>query len=428
MIEKHLAFLDELILGCPEKMVPEVQKDYHGRLKVTFLTDEALLAGRPLPADHAARNMLLRFLAISDPHLEDAFLMGDDDGRPLMDMRPEDFYAEDGICYKGLILQDLALWHGTEGKRVSFDISMFKARDFLLDHGMPTFMHDAHCMQVIDKRYFLEMTKRFPETVEKAAVSEWNGPFNYMAWAYPETIRFESYATVNWPGFDEDWDPLWRAETPRFENHYDSAYEPESFYDHPGRLYGIDEADEAAKIDRDIFLRKSRTAVQNAYHSWEKSYTEANGCKPVFALTEDGIKVPARMELHLPNWVENPFLRLFLTRVGVSHQSADVSETAGTGTDKSSRREKAETSGERKASYQLASEPSDYDSQVTFVISENALPAVSPGSARFSSDSEHPVHILLQLPAKEGTFTVRWTYYTADRKREAVTELILTYD
>nr|MCR4896985.1 hypothetical protein [Lachnospiraceae bacterium] len=422
--ERHLPFLDELILGCPEKMVSEVQANYHGRLKVTFLTDEALLAGRPLPADHAARNMLLRYLAISDPHLEDAFLMGDDDSRPLQDMTAADFYAEGGVCYKGLILQDLVLWHGTEGKRVSFDVSMFKARDFLIAHGMPTFMHDAHCMQVIDKRYFLEMVQRFPETVEQAAVSEWNGPFNYMAWAYPEVIRFEPYATVNWPGFDEDWDPLWRADVPLFENHYDSAYEPESFYDHPGRLYGIDEEDEAAKVDRDIFLRKSRAAVQNAYRSWEKAFAEANGCRPVFVLTEEGIKVPARMELHLPSWVEAPFLRLSIRHFGV-RRTSETESVATSGKSKTSAAAASSGKASAKATYETASE---YDTQLTFVISENALPVVSPGSSRFSASSLRPVHVLLQLPAKAGTFTVTWTCYTNDRKGEAVTELILTYD
>jgi hypothetical protein len=385
-MEQNLPFLTELVLCCPARMIPEMEKGYHGRLKLIYLTDEELLKGRTLPADHAVRNMFLRGLAFEREQVDTVFLMGDDDYRPLRPLRAEDFYAAGGPKDLARICHDLLLFPVTQGGATSFDESLVRCGNYLADRGMPTFMCDSHTMQVMDKRYFLEMTARFPLSMEKSIVTEWSGPYNYMGWAYPETIEFVPYHTLNWPGFDEDWEPLWRSEEdPSVENYYETAYAAETFYDHPGRLYGIAQEDGPGKAKRDRQLIAAHRADLAAWEKWKQTFRETHGCSPVFALRPDRLIVPQSLELPAGG-----FLRLAFRNAGV---------------------EAAPNAGDGRV-------------QLTHVISQGGLPKMAPGSSRFAEEEEE-VQVLLLLPKTPGTYEIQWTCY-GSRTLEALTTLHLT--
>ena len=52
--EHFMPYINELVIGCPQRLIDVIQLAYKGRLKLTFLSDEMLLDGRPLPKDHQA--------------------------------------------------------------------------------------------------------------------------------------------------------------------------------------------------------------------------------------------------------------------------------------------------------------------------------------------------------------------------------------
>ncbi|MCR5425357.1 MAG: glycosyltransferase family 4 protein [Lachnospiraceae bacterium] len=390
-MEQNLPFLTELVLCCPARMVPEMEAGYHGRLKLIYLTDEELLKGRSLPADHAVRNMFLRGLAFAREQVDTVFLMGDDDYRPLHALRAEDFYAAGGTKYMARICHDLLLFPVTQGGATSFDESLVRCGNFLAERGMPTFMCDSHTMQVMDKRYFLEMTGRFPRSMEQSIVTEWSGPYNYMAWAYPGTIEMKPYHTLNWPGFDEDWEPLWRDvdADPSVENYYETAYVAETFYEHPGRLYGIDPEDSAAKAERERQLIGKHAQDLTAYEEWKADFVHVYGVDPVYAVAEDHLIVPPRMRLLAGGFVRICFDLRFALR------------------------------GMQRAKPLLCPE-TQY--QLIHVVTQRGLPKLSPGSSRFYTGDGERVNVLLRVPDAPGMYLVEWTLY-AQRELKAVTEL-----
>ena len=51
-----MPFITELVVFCPDKMADYMKLNYKGRLRLTTVTDDELLDGAALPADHATRN------------------------------------------------------------------------------------------------------------------------------------------------------------------------------------------------------------------------------------------------------------------------------------------------------------------------------------------------------------------------------------
>jgi glycosyltransferase involved in cell wall biosynthesis len=220
-IEEFMPFITEMVLCCPDKNVEELKERYHGRLTLKFLTDSEILAGEPLPEDHACRNYFLRCLAMKSPVFDDVFIMTDDDYRPLRTLTLADF-VEDGR-YKAFYCYDLGEWRGTYGSPTSFDISMKKTRRFLRDSGYPTMMYSSHQMQIIDKRIFNEMTAKHPALITSGCC-EWSTYFNYGIGTYPDMFKPVPYVTMGWPGARSDWDVFVQPTEFLFENHYDVLY------------------------------------------------------------------------------------------------------------------------------------------------------------------------------------------------------------
>ena len=61
-LDACMPFIEELLVCCPQKNVQELETAWQGRLRLRFCTDEELLGGQPLPAEHTERNFLLRCL------------------------------------------------------------------------------------------------------------------------------------------------------------------------------------------------------------------------------------------------------------------------------------------------------------------------------------------------------------------------------
>lgn len=407
-IEHFMPFIKELVLCCPDAMEAEVKAAYKGRLYIHYLTDSLVLAGAPLPKDHAARNIFLRAKAIEHAIIDEVFLMGDDDYRPLREISKE-MYVADGK-YIGYYMHDLKEWHGTQGGLTSFDVSMLKCRDFLSEQGYPTYMFDAHMPQVIEKQVFLEMMDRHPE-ISAGAASEWSGYFNYLAAHYPDKLQIKPYVTMGWPGHLQDWDTDVTCEDFLFENFYEDVYEEQDAYGNPGHFKGFSreffEGIEAENLQKAEILRGEYAAHEKAletYRTWQEDYRRQYGKEPVFAVytkeKEVGMAVPEQFTM-----LADSFLRI---RFAVLAEGRTAQEAADG------------TAAERRATAHTATAQEEW--QMTFGIYEGDRLVSSMGSSRFMT-GERLFNVLLVAPKQPGNYRLEWNLFAGKRKVHETMEL-----
>jgi len=195
-IEEFMPFITELVVLCPDPMADFMRENYRGRLKLIIVTDDELLAGSALPADHATRNFFLRCCAMRLDVLDEEFIMSDDDYRPLGPVTEECFF-KDGK-YRGFYFSDLSGWKYRISSLFSYDYSMFRTLEFLKKNGFPTFQYSAHQPQIINRKWYSELLDEFPE-INTLGYDEWSTFFNYCAARHPEHFEAVPYITLSWP-------------------------------------------------------------------------------------------------------------------------------------------------------------------------------------------------------------------------------------
>ena len=219
-IEEFMPFITELVVCCPDFMADYMHKHYSGRLKLTTITDDELLAGRTLPPDHSTRNFFLRCLAMEQEAIDDEFIMCDDDYRPLHPITEEVFY-KDGK-YRGYYFSDISKWHYYVPKLYSYDYCHFRTLKFLRSHGYPTFQYSSHMPQLINKVWYKELIARYPE-IKTKGYDEWSTYFNYIAAEHREQYEPCEYVTLSWPNIGAEPKGVAQPEY-IFENFYAENY------------------------------------------------------------------------------------------------------------------------------------------------------------------------------------------------------------
>lgn len=285
-VEHFMPFIDELVLCCPDGMEAEVRQKYHGRLKMTILTDSTLLAGDKLPKDHAMRNFFLRCRALRRDELDPVFIMSDDDYRPIVQIKPSDFY-EDGT-YKAYYCYQLEDWRGEESSPSSFDRSMYRTRVFLSGNGLPTRMYDSHMPQVIDRRVFCEMLDRF-NGIECQGLSDWSTYFNFLTFRYASRIRQVPCATLTWPGRPNMWEMQVEPDRFLFENFYAESYDKDGIFAGmtPDFHEGI-ENDAPEKVSRFLNEVAAADRARTMFQAYRENYEAQYGAYPCFDIAIDG--------------------------------------------------------------------------------------------------------------------------------------------
>ncbi len=395
-MEHYMPFITELVLACPDFTMEEVRENYRGRLKITFITDAMLLAGSELPADHSVRNLFLRARLLRREELQDVFLMGDDDYRPLYPVTQE-YYIRDGK-YIGRYCHDLVKWRGAQGSYVPFDRLMFRARDFTTTHNYPTYIFDSHMPQVMDRRIYRELLDRYPEIEKDCAASEWNGYFNYVLAEYPELIRIEPYAVLNWPGYPEDWEGIVKRPEAMFENYYEGVYEEITPYGRKGQFAGLhrdfgeQSLTESMEKERRVHRAEEKhAACRQQYAKWQEEYRETYGEEPVFAVTrqEDGgdpkVIVPEKLTLPAGDFVRQE-IRILL-QDWKNYLAPERTPGAELGTE-----------------WRLTWEVYQGDRMVGTI-----------GTARFHT-GDTLLEALLMLPEEPGEYRVEWNLFTEHKQ------------
>lgn len=246
-IEEFMPFIKELVVCCPDSMAEYMQKNYDGRLKLTTVTDDELLAGNTLPPDHSTRNFFLRCLAMQLDVIDDEFIMCDDDYRPLRPITEEVFY-KDGK-YRGYYFSDISKWHYFIPKLFSYDYCHFRTLRFLKNHGYPTFQYSSHQPQLINKVWYRELISKYPEITRKG-YDEWSTYFNYIAVEHRDQYQPCPYVTLSWPNIGGDNKGVYQPEY-IFENFYSDNY---------GRKHPFSEFSERF-YDRDTVISENGSKI-----------------------------------------------------------------------------------------------------------------------------------------------------------------------
>jgi hypothetical protein len=247
-VEKHMPFITECLVFCPDDMAVPFKEQYKGRLNLKTITDGELLSGLKLPKRHTTRNFFLRSLMMMRPELDNEFIMSDDDYRPMKNI-PISLFKNNGKynAYECADLNDwfkiLILNYGSGGDVLLFDFDhlMFTNLDFFRrENFSSSYCFASHQPQIINKLFFIEFLKKYPENVIEG-VCEWCGYFNYMASKHKKILNIKTYVSIGWLSqhnlFYKAREEFW------FENYYPEYYEK-------GRIFGgLNEDDHDEKIE-----------------------------------------------------------------------------------------------------------------------------------------------------------------------------------
>lgn len=313
-LEACMPFIERLLVVCPQRNITELRENWQGRIQLEFYSDEELLGGEPLPEDHTVRNFYLRCLLMDKAPLDDVFIMSDDDYRPLVPVTQEFFLQN--RRYQAYYCYDLRAWRGTQGAYTSYDRSMFRTRDFLAAHGLPTLQYSAHQPQIIDRKLYLELLAQHPDIIMQG-LDEWSVYFNYAIAKYPAMFAAERYCTACFPGAVSDWTLWCEPKALVFENAYALQYAENGIFAGLSETYNAERfaSESAEKIRRwTAALARQRTEAA-AMRTYAEMYRDRFGTLPEFHLTQrEGIPVltapavlylPAGGVVRLPLWVED---------------------------------------------------------------------------------------------------------------------------
>lgn len=276
-IENYMAFIKELVIICPERLVDSIKEEYDGTLSIEFLTDEMLVGNETLSTDHVSRNFMLRCLAMKhEGVIDNEFIMADDDNRPLRVIDESVFINND--TYVAYYFYSLEKWRGAASNITSYDRGMFITRDFLNAKKLPTLQYSSHMPQIINKSIFCQMLAEYPEIVGKA-YDEWSLYFNYATYMYPTQFSIEKYKTLCWPSSPLNWNQLVEQDDYYFENYYEENYAKEGiFYGFAQVFSNMVLSENLSKIKRyEDLIKNHRYGIEgrNAVNKlFEKIYNE----------------------------------------------------------------------------------------------------------------------------------------------------------
>jgi len=298
-VENMMPFIKELVLCCPDKMVDIFTTEYKGKLSVKFLTDSELLKDVELPADHTHRNYLLRCLAMQNDLIEDTFLMSDDDYRPLINIT-EDTFIKDNK-YIGYYCYHIDKWNGTGYRKAStsYDFSMYRTADFLIENTYPTLQYSSHMPQVINKTIYKEMLKKH-KGIEFEGLDEWSTYFNYAVAHYSGYFINKPYVSMCWPGAPTDWELDVIPKEYLFENFYEGLYEPKGIFEGFSKEYHDAIVDEnVRKIARVFSKRKEHEVSKVTFNTYKSMYNIINNQYPELSILVSKDK----LMIYLPKYI-----------------------------------------------------------------------------------------------------------------------------
>jgi len=219
-VTRWMPWVTSAVVVAPPKML-FTSSD---RLPVTVI-DEAELSGHSsaeLKAmDHVTRNVTLRRAAL--PHLDDSFILSDDDYRPLTHVGLDNFVDDRGR-HKRYWFYKLEDW---PDRRTDYDKAQIRTLSALRLLGSPTRAYGAHMPQIMNRAMLTEVFKQSDEVGAGALIDEWSLYFNLAPLNHPLAFADpEPFQTLAWPEWPHQWPHQVAPHPIRFENHYPAHEAP----------------------------------------------------------------------------------------------------------------------------------------------------------------------------------------------------------
>jgi len=221
-IDKYINFVKEYIVVTNSQHIEVAQKLVTKR-KITLIEETQILG--PYAKDfnqrnHQKKNWLLRASLLNIEHLENEFVMLDDDNRPLKDLDLSYFIDADGR-YKAYFFYDILNWNHNCS---AYDEGQHNLKTILSKHSYELLSYSSHAPQIINKDIFAQAVKQFFNIGLEHAIDEWSIYFNYAVSHYPYLFQKSVFETLNWPAIPADWQYQYIPEQYSFENYYPSLY------------------------------------------------------------------------------------------------------------------------------------------------------------------------------------------------------------
>ena len=220
-VHHFMPWIDELVVVAPERLRDGFRVD---GAPLTVLSDEEVtgLSSAALAAmDHMSRNFTLRGGIAVHPAIDDEFIMGDDDARPLKPVGLDLF--RDGDAHRGFYFYDLDSWPGSS---TPFDDGQHNVRELLSYLGYERLANGSHQPQIIRKAHLAEAWEVARRLPDRHALCEWALYFNVARALHPtDFCEPAPFRTLCWPQYGNEW-PWWvRPDEYTFENFHPELYE-----------------------------------------------------------------------------------------------------------------------------------------------------------------------------------------------------------
>ena len=231
----------------------DTHSDFPDDPRIT-LVDDAQITGKSTnelrAINHTERNVILRRAAVDADLIAEAFILSDDDYRPMKPIPESFFHGDDGDV--GFYFHALPSWPGDS---TTFDHGQHVASEVLGYLGAPRRAYGSHMPQLMRRDIWQEAYGHFDELRSDNWVCEWSLYFNVGLWLYPERFAEpQPYETMCWPPRLHEFAMWVRPPGYSFENFYPEFYED-------GNLFsGIDpdlDGDQVGKRSVEKLLRWS---------------------------------------------------------------------------------------------------------------------------------------------------------------------------
>lgn len=254
-----MPWVDRAVVSVPEAARPAF--DHLTTLGVDVVTDETVtgLSASTLAAcNHVERNVTIRRALVERSGLvDDAFLLADDDYRPIKPVG-RSFFGDDRRDV-GYFSYDLAAWPGDE---TDFDAAQHITHQALAYWAFPHLSYGAHMPQLMRRDLWAEAFERFDRLTDRPMVCEWTLYFNVGQAVHPERFAEpQPFQTMCWPQYVHEW-PWWvRPDAYAFENFYPDLYRDGHLFE--GLATTLEEAT-AERTNFEKLLRWSRQGRKTA--------------------------------------------------------------------------------------------------------------------------------------------------------------------
>ncbi len=220
--ERYIDFIKEWIIVTSAQYMAKMAA-IRSQRTLTLIDEKELLRDNYenfQKSDHVGKNWLLRSSLLNIQHLDDDFIMLDDDQFPLSKVSIHSFITAQGR-YRARYFYELFYWYQNN---TDYDKAQQNMSRALAAHNYEQLSYSVHAPQIINREIFRQAIENFGQLGHNSSIDEWSIYFNYANSRYPVLFQKQRFTTLNWPAYPTDWQYRYWPQDYEFENYYPEVY------------------------------------------------------------------------------------------------------------------------------------------------------------------------------------------------------------